>query len=273
MFAIRSSHPTMGVVHTIHEPALCLIAQGAKRLSLGSETYEYDASRLLVVAVNLPVASQIVVASHAAPYLSLRINLDRARLQTLVASVFPQGLRAAPTARGVAVGLASVAILDAAVRLVELMASPGDAALIAPLVLDEILIRLLRSPIGERVAQLGLAESRVSQIAQALDWVRANYTQPIRVEDLAALVHMSVSSFHQHFKSITSLSPLQYQKLLRLQEARRLMTTTMLDVGAASRQVGYVSVSQFSREYTRHFGKAPTRDIPRMRADEIPAQT
>ena len=133
--------------------------------------------------------------------------------------------------------------------------------------MDEILIRLLRSSIGSRVAQMGFAESSVDRIAKAISWLRENFSQPMKVEELAELVHMSVSSFHEHFKSITSMSPLHYQKVLRLQEARRLMLSAMTDAGTASQRVGYLSPSQFSREYSRFFGNAPTKDIQRLRHD------
>ena len=155
-----------------------------------------------------------------------------------------------------------------ATRLVECLAQPGDAELLAPLVVDEIVIRLLRSPIGVRVAQIGFAESSVYRVAKAIAWLRANFSQPMQVEDLAGLVHMSVSSFHEHFKAVTSMSPLHYQKVLRLQEARRLMLSTVMDAGAASQRVGYLSASQFSREYSRFFGSAPTKDIARLRQAE-----
>lgn len=145
------------------------------------------------------------------------------------------------------------------------MAEPGEAELLGPLVIDEILIRLLRSPIGSRVAQIGLKDSGVQGIAKAVSWLRANFSKPMKVEELAGLANMSVSSFHQHFKAVTSMSPLQFQKALRLQEARRLMLSTMTDAGTASWKVGYQSASQFSREYSRFFGSAPTRDIARMR--------
>ena len=167
------------------------------------------------------------------------------------------------------VGQTTTAIVDAAARLVELMAQPADAELLAPLVVDEILIRLLRSSIGPRVAQIGQQESGVQRVAKAVSWVREHFAQPMAVEALADLAHMSVSSFHQHFKAVTSMSPLQYQKVLRLHEARRLMLSRMLDAGSAGRQVGYLSASQFSREYTRLFGSAPTRDVARLRQDGV----
>jgi transcriptional regulator GlxA family with amidase domain len=152
-----------------------------------------------------------------------------------------------------------------------LAANPADAELLAPLVVDEILIRLLRSRVGGRVAQLGLAESSVHRIAKAIAWLRANFTQPVKVEELAGLAHMSVSSFHQHFKSVTSMSPVHYQKVLRLQEARRLMLSEMMGASTASQRVGYLSASQFSRDYGRFFGSAPARDISRLREQGLTA--
>ncbi len=152
------------------------------------------------------------------------------------------------------------------------MAQPADAELLAPLVVDEILIRLLRSSIGPRVALMGQQESGVQRVAKAVSWVREHFAQPVAVDDLADLAHMSVSSFHQHFKAVTSMSPLQYQKVLRLHEARRPMWSRMLDAGSAGRQVGYLSASQFSYEYTRFFGSAPTRDIARLRQDGLSAE-
>jgi len=160
-------------------------------------------------------------------------------------------------------------IVNAAIRLMEFLAQPGDVQLLAPLVVDEMLIRLLRGPIGVRVAQMGFAESSVHRIAKAISWLRANFSQPMKVDELAELVNMSVSSFHEHFKSVTSMSPLHYQKVLRLQEARRLMLSAMEDASAASQRVGYLSASQFSREYSRFFGSAPTRDIARLRSDSV----
>jgi len=149
------------------------------------------------------------------------------------------------------------------------MAHPADAELLAPLVIDEVLIRVLRSAIGARIAQIGQAESGVQRVAKAVTWVRAHFAQPVAVETLADLAHMSLSSFHQHFKAVTSMSPLQYQKVLRLHEARRLMLSRMMDAGSAGREMGYLSASQFSREDTRLFGNAPSRDIAKFRQDDV----
>jgi AraC-like DNA-binding protein len=211
------------------------------------------------------VTAQVTQASYSQPFLGFKLDLYPHKIAELVLKVYPHGLPRVPDSRGVYVGQVNMSIIKAATRLLELMAEPGDAELLAPLVIDEILIRALRSPVGVRMAQLGLAESNVNGIAKAVSWLRANFSEPTKVEDLAELAHMSVSSFHQHFKSVTSMSPLQYQKVLRLQEARRLMLSKMMDASTASSHVGYLSASQFIREYSRIFGTAPTRDIARLR--------
>ena len=267
LHAIRLSRVNKECVHVVRLPSLCIATQGAKTCIVGQDVYEYDATRMIVFSVALPVAAQVTQASHSKPYLALKLDLEPHKIAELALKVFPHGLP--PAQQRIAVYITPVedSVVNAATRLMECLAQPGDAELLGPLVKDEILIRLLRSPIGVRVAQMGFAESSVQRIAMAISWLRENYSQPMRVEALAGLVHMSVSSFHEHFKSVTSMSPLHYQKVLRLQEARRLMLSTMMDAGAASQRVGYLSASQFSREYSRFFGTAPTRDIARLRQE------
>ena len=267
LHASRFSRVNRECVHALSVPSLCIVAQGAKTVIVGDEVYEYDASRMIVFSVALPVAAQVTRASHSEPYLSLRLDLDPHKIAELVLKVYPHGMPAVQERSAVYIAAADAIIVNAATRLMECLAQPGDAELLAPLVMDEILIRLLRSPIGVRVAQMGFAESSVQRVAKAISWLRANFSQPMKVEDLAGLVHMSVSSFHEHFKSVTSMSPLHYQKVLRLQEAKRLMLSTMTDAGTASQRVGYLSASQFSREYSRFFGSAPTKDIARLRQE------
>jgi AraC-like DNA-binding protein len=267
LHASRFSRINGECVHTLRVPSLCIVAQGAKTTIVGDEVYEYDSSRMIVFSVALPVASQITQASHAEPYLALKLDLDPHKIAELVLKVYPHGLPPAQERSAVYVTPVDASIVNAATRLMQCLAQPGDTELLGPLVMDEILIRLLRSPIGVRVAQMGFAESSVHRIAKAISWLRANFSQPMKVEGLAEMVHMSVSSFHDHFKSVTSMSPLHYQKVLRLQEARRLMLSTMMDAGTASQRVGYLSASQFSREYSRFFGNAPTKDIARLRQD------
>jgi AraC-like DNA-binding protein len=267
LHASRFSRINNECVHALRSPSLCIIAQGAKTVIVGQDVYEYDAARMIVFSVALPVAAQVTQASHSEPYLSLKLDLDPHRIADLVLKVYPHGLPPVQARSAVYITPVDECVVNAATRLIECLAHPGDAELLAPLVVDEILIRLLRSPIGVRVAQMGFAESSVHRVAKAISWLQSNFSQPMKVEDLAGLVHMSVSSFHEHFKSVTSMSPLHYQKVLRLQEARRLMLSTMIDAGAASQRVGYLSASQFSREYSRFFGSAPTRDIARLRPE------
>jgi AraC-like DNA-binding protein len=265
--AIRRSTVSRDMVRATVSPALCVVAQGAKVVVLGRELYAYDSSRMIAYSVELPVAAQIVRASHREPFLALKLDLHGYKIAELSLKVFPHGIPSPRDTRGVCVGQTTTAIVDAASRLLELMADPTDAELFAPLVVDEILMRLLRSSIGPRVALLGQQESGLQRVTKAVTWVRENFAQPIKVDDLADLANMSLSSFHQHFKAVTAMSPLQYQKVLRLHEARRLMLARMMDAGSAGRQVGYLSASQFSREYTRLFGSAPTRDIAKLRED------
>jgi AraC-like DNA-binding protein len=268
---IRFSRTSRELAHGVAQPGLCIVAQGAKSVLLGSEVFEYDASRMLVYSVDVPVAGQVTRASAAEPFLCLKLDLDAERIAAAVLKVYPDGLPQTPGSHAIHVTGTDPAILDAAARLLALPAQPQAAALLAPLVAEEILVRLLLSPIGPRVAQIGQVDSRLGQVAKAVSWVRANFDQALDVPRLAAMVHMSLTTFHQHFKSVTSMSPLQYQKVLRLQEARRLMLARMMDAGTACRQVGYLSASQFSREYGRFFGCAPTRDIARLREGGVPA--
>jgi AraC-like DNA-binding protein len=267
LHASRFSRINKECVHALRVPSLCIVAQGAKTVIVGDEVYEYDASRMIVFSVALPVAAQITRASHSEPYLAFKLDLDPHKIAELVLKVYPHGLPPVQERSAVYISPVDTSIVNAATRLMECLAQPGDAELVSPLVIDEILIRLLRSPIGVRVAQMGFSESSVERVAKAISWLRSNFSQPMKVEELAGLVNMSVSSFHEHFKSVTSMSPLHYQKVLRLQEARRLMLSTMMDAGTASQRVGYLSASQFSREYSRFFGNAPTKDIAKLRQE------
>jgi AraC-like DNA-binding protein len=269
--AIRYSRKSVEVVHAVQRPALCIVAQGGKSVMLGREVYEYKPPRMLVYSVDLPIAAQITRASEVEPYLCFMLELDPRRVAELTMKVYPDGPPPVEEGRGVYVGQANASILNAATRLMELTVQQRDADLLAPLVVDEILIRLLSSPVGGRVAQIGHAESNLYKVAKAIARVQANFAAHMNVEQLAESVHMSVSSFHHHFKAATSMSPLQYQKALRLQQARRLMLSKTIDAGTTSRRVGYQSVSQFSREYARFFGSAPIRDIARLRSQGLTA--
>lgn len=263
-YAVRLSQITSEAAYATLGPILCIAAQGAKAVMLGRDVVEYDASHLLVFAVDLPVSSQVIRASQRDPYLGFILDLDPVRVAELAARVYPKGIPRASDNRGLYVGRSTDSIVDAVIRLLELIARPDDTELLAPLVVDEILIRLLRTTIGSRVAQIGQPKSGVQRMAKAVSWIREHFAQPVTVDEMAASVGMAPSSFHQRFKAVTSMSPLQYQKVLRLHEARRLMLFQQLDVTDACRRTGYLSASQFSREYSRFFGSAPTRDIARL---------
>jgi AraC-like DNA-binding protein len=224
---------------------------------------------MLVFAVDLPVSAQVTRASRREPYLGFRLDLDPTRVAELAARVFPRGVPKPSDNRGLYVGRATDDIIDAVTRLLTQIARPEDADLLGPLTVDEILIRLLRTPIGTRVAQIGQPKSGVHRMSEAISWIRAHFTQPITVDEMAASVRMSASSFHERFKAVTSMSPLQYQKVLRLHEARRLMLFQDMDASDACRRVGYLSPSQFSREYSRFFGGAPVKDTARLRAEGL----
>lgn len=263
--AYRASRTTPELFPVVQQSALCIIAQGSKRTLIGQDVFEYDESRMLVASLDVPMAAQITRASTASPYLSLKLDLDPLRIADLTLKVYPNGLPRAQDPRAIYVGRMDRDIVLAATRLLSLLDHPGDVELIGPLVVDEIIIRLLRGPIGPRVALMGQADSTVRRIGKVIAHIRDHYMQALQAETLAGLASMSVSSFHQHFKSVTSMSPLQYQKALRLQEARRLMLGSLADAASAARRVGYVSASQFSREYTRFFGMPPSRDMVRLR--------
>jgi len=271
-YALRVGKVTTEPVHATLGASLCLVAQGSKAMMLGSDVFEYDASRVLVFAVDLPVSGQVTRASQREPYLGFKLDLVPARIADLASRVFPRGVPRQSDECGLYVGRATDDIVDASTRLLDLMGRPEEADLLGPLVIDEILIRLLRTPIGPRVALIGEPKSGVHRIARAISWIRAHFAQPVTVEEMAASVDMTASSFHQRFKAVTTMSPLQYQKVLRLQEARRLMLFQDVDATEACHRVGYVSASQFSREYGRFFGSSPIRDIARLREDGLGAR-
>ena len=266
-YALRRGRITSEPVHATLGPSLCIVAQGAKVMMLGSEVLEYDSAHMLVFAVDLPVSGQVTRASQRDPFLGFKLDLVPARVAELAARVFPHGAPKPSDNRGFYVGRATDGMIEAVTRLLDLMGEAKDADLLGPLVVDEILIRLLRTPIGARVAQIGEPRSGIHRVAKAVSWIRAHFAQPITVEEMAASARMSASSFHQRFKAVTTMSPLQYQKALRLHEARRLMLFQTMEAGEACHRVGYLSPSQFSREYARLFGSAPTRDIARLREE------
>ncbi len=248
-----------------YKPSLALIAQGTKQVTLADETYRYSGSDYLLTAVDLPVITRIVEAEPAIPYLSMSYQIDTGRLPGLIAQTGVTGPLPGPTARGMAVSPVTDDLRDAAIRMLRLLDRPADIPALLPLIEQELVYRLLTGPQGARLRHMAVAESQSHQVSRACAWLKEHYALPLRIEELAHRVSMSVSSLHHHFKAITAMSPVQYQKQLRLQEARRLMLEDMLDAGSAGHQVGYESQSQFSREYARQFGAPPLRDVGRVR--------
>jgi AraC-like DNA-binding protein len=260
----RRDAPTQPTSY-MYEPSLCVIAQGAKRVLLGDDTYVLDVHHFLITSVDLPTVVQIIQASEERPYLGLILKLDRREIAQLMADSHLPPPRAQPSRRGMAIGEVTLPLLVSFQRLIDLLAEPQDIPILAPLIQREILYRLLVGDQGARLRQMASAGSQSHRIAQAIEWLKRHYTLPLRIEDLAAHVHMSASTFHHHFRVLTAMSPLQYQKWLRLNEARRLMLTERLEAATAAFQVGYESPSQFSREYRRVFGAPPLRDITSLR--------
>jgi len=261
---IRSDGPTP-ITHGVHKPALCLIAQGRKEVRLGEERYFYDPLHYLVVSVTLPVSGQVVEASAEQPYLCIRLDIDPAQITSLLADAGPIGVPNRLAGRGLYLERIDAPLLDAVLRLTRLLDTPKDIPMLAPLALREIFYRLLRSQQGQRLHEIAIADSQTHRITRAIEWLNENYGQPLRIEELARVVNLSPSTLHHRFKAVTAMSPLQYQKQLRLQEARRLMLAEGLEASAAGYRVGYESPSQFSREYSRLFGAPPLRDLARLR--------
>jgi AraC-like DNA-binding protein len=254
----------------VYVPCLCIILQGAKEIIVGGETYRYDAARSLIVTVDLPAFTRVVEASPERPCLAIGVSFDLA----VVGELLADGMAApppGPSALGLVLTRVEPPLLDAVSRLVALLDTPGDIAALAPLVLREITYRVLRGPQGIRLRQVASAGAPAQRIARAVGWLKQHFAQPLGVESLARRVGLRPSAFHQHFKGVTGLSPIQYQKRLRLQEARRLMLGEGLDAAEAGYRVGYESPSQFSREYRRLFGAPPRQDLAALKMKAQPA--
>ncbi|MBM4901441.1 AraC family transcriptional regulator [Vibrio parahaemolyticus] len=260
----RWTTPTPPTSYT-HNPSICLIAQGRKRVLLGEESFIYDANHLLISSIDLPIIANIIEASEEQPYLGLIMELDLTEISQLIVDGELAFIQSKEAQKGIAVGELSESLLDAFVRLAELLNEGQNIKILAPIIKREIFYRLLMSEQGTRLHQIVTAGSHSHQIAKAIDWLKNNFVKPLSVGDLASYTGMSKSSFYTHFRSMTSMTPLQFQKKLRLSEARRLMLTENLDAMAATFKVGYESPSQFSREYSRLFGAPPSKDIKLLR--------
>lgn len=264
LFLMRSSQACDGI-YAVYEPSLCMVARGRKRLIAGETIHYYDTTHYLVATVDMPAVGQIVDATADAPYLCLKFDLNPATIGALIMEAELPAHNGDQPGPAFSVGRVTPELLDAACRLLGLLSTPGDISILAPLIEREILYRLLLGDQVSKLRQIAFAGSKTQQINRAIGWIRRNFREPFSINILAEEAKMSPSTLHEHFKAVTSMSPLQYQKLLRLQEARRLILSQSVDAAEAAYAVGYESPSQFNREYKRTFGTPPGRDIARLR--------
>ncbi len=264
LFLFRYSSPT-GPLYSVSEPSFCVIVQGSKELLLGGQRYRYDASRYLLVSAEVPAVGHIIEASKERPYLAVRLVLDPAVVTAVLTEATLLPARSNAAVKAVAVSRLDADLLDSVVRIVRLIDAPRDYGVLAPLAVREIVYRLASGDQGRRLRQIAVVGGRAPRIARAIERLRKDFDKPLRITSLARQLGMSVSGFHHHFKAVTAMSPLQFQKQLRLQEARRLLLAGDVDAATAGYQVGYDDPSHFSREYKRHFGQPPLRDVERLR--------
>lgn len=261
---VRSSTVTMPMPN-VYRPQLCLVAQGRKEVTLGDRMFRYAPGRYGIVTYDLPAIGHVVEATPDRPYLCLYLDFDPIMMAELASRVPPLAGPPSPPI-GKTVSDASASLLDAALRLLRLLDDPAAQPVLGPLAEQELLYRLLAGPDGARMRQITSSQGRLAQVGRAIAWIGQNFRERFSIERLAAEVGMSPSSLHEHFRAVTATTPLQFQKQLRLQDARSLMLAQDVDVTTAALRVGYESPTQFSREYRRHFGEPPARDIARLRA-------
>jgi AraC-like DNA-binding protein len=258
--------------YSLTEPLVVVMAQGGKRLLLGEQVYEYRAGQCLVVTANVPVTGHYIDIAEGSPSLAMALMLRPSAVAGVVLQAAAgRWSRAGQSA--ISTGEAGPDLLDSVARMLRLLDRPSDAPVLAPLIEREILWRLLTGPQGATIRQIGLADSDLSHVSRAIGWIRDNYAEPMKIDDLARLSGMSASAFHRHFRAVTALSPLQFQKRIRLQEARSLLVARPGDVAGIGHRVGYDSPSQFNREYRRLFGAPPGQDAARLRTDAEPARS
>jgi AraC-like DNA-binding protein len=253
-----------------YEPSLSIFVQGRKRIILGGTEYVCDGSSFLLSSIDVPAQSQIIEASEKTPLLTMFISLDMPTVRDVISRDDMLPAKIAPHRQGLAVGETTVGLLGACLRLLDLLETPEDIPFLGPLIQREIVYRILRTPQAERLRAIATSGDLSQRTARAIAWLRANFTKPLHMQELAATARMGVSTLHHQFRALTSMSPLQYQKQLRLQAARQRMLMDGLDATTASYEVGYESVSQFSREYSRFFGQPPIRDIRALRESNLP---
>ncbi|TWI04590.1 AraC-like DNA-binding protein [Luteimonas cucumeris] len=262
---IQASEPSQRLP-TVYHPSVCVVVQGRKHAALADEVFVYDPLHYLVVSMTLPISGQVIEATPERPYLCLRIDIEPALVNELLQQLQPSAHAGSGGGRAVYLARTSAALLDAVLRLVHLLDTPDEAAVLAPLALREIHYRVLTGELGQRLRDLCETDGASQRVARAIELIKSRYAEPLRIDELAAAAHMSASSLHQRFKAATAMTPLQFQKQLRLQEARRLMLSDGIEAASASHRVGYESPSQFSREYRRLFGAPPRREVEAIRA-------
>lgn len=265
LFIIRRSNVTEPI-HSVYKPAFCFIAQGSKEIFLAQERFEYGPSDYLISSMKLPVVGQIIQASSDAPYLSLKLEMTQNQILEVLQDADIQFAQKENAARAMFVGQIESSILDALLRLVRLVEQPYDIPYLAPIYTKEILYKLLQGQYGAALAQIAMEGSSTYRIRDAIDFIIANFDKSLRIEELAETAGMGISTFHRHFKEVTAMSPIQFQKRLRLQEARHLLLSESADAADVAFRLGYESASQFSREYVRMFGFPPREDTNRLRA-------
>jgi AraC-like DNA-binding protein len=256
---------------TTYEPRLTVFLQGRKLINLGATEYLCDGSSFLVSSIDVPVQSQIIQASKAVPLLGMYLRLEMTVVQDVLSRDDLPEPEGSPHQPALAVGETSAALLNAFARLLDLVDSPEDIPFLSPLIKREIVYRILRTPQGDRLRAIATRGDLSNKTARAIAWLKANYTKRLRMEELAGIARMGISTLHHQFRALTGMSPLQYQKQLRLQEARRRMLAGGIDATSAAYEVGYESVSQFSREYRRLFGQPPKRDVRSLRDPKVEA--
>jgi AraC-like DNA-binding protein len=260
----RRTAPTVPNPST-YGPSLLVIAQGKIRVDLGKATYIFGQSRFLLTSLELPAVSRVITASEEAPYLAFFLKLDISTVQDILNTEEVHIPEATSGACGMAIGKTTVELVESCSRMMDLLDAPRDMSFFGRLIQREIIYRLLQGSLGERLCVIATFETRCHRTAKAVAWLRSNYEKPLRVERLATIAGMSRSTLHHHFRALTAMSPLQFQKQLRLHAARQRMLTSELDAASAAFEVGYESPSQFNREYRRFFGLPPIRDIKALR--------
>lgn len=264
LYCLRMSDPSMPVP-AVYNPSLCVVVQGSKQVLLEDEIYHYRPTHYLAVSVELPVLGRIVDASRAEPYLCVKIDIDPHEITEILARTGDARSPSNATPRGLFVGRMDEALLNAVLRFVRLLDTRDDIPVLAPMIAREVHYRLLKGEHGHVIAEMAAGGSNMHKIAETIRLMTSDLARPLRVEELAAMSHMSVSSFHHHFKAVTAMSPLQYQKRLRLTHARQILLSENADAASTAYRVGYESPSQFSREYARMFGAPPMRDVEGLR--------